>query len=66
MLKNLKISDIIQNRHTGRIAEVISYSWIYMRGQPMNIYKLRYKDDKSIFTLNERILRHWEIYGEEE
>ena len=66
MSENFKTNDIVRNKNTGRIAEVISYSWIYMRGQPMSIYKIRYKDDKSIFTLNERILRHWEIYGEEE
>jgi hypothetical protein len=66
MLKNLKINDIIQNRHTGRSAEVILHSWIYMRGQPMSIYKLKYKDDGSMFTLNENTLRHWELYGEEE
>jgi len=65
-LKNLKINDIVQNKHTGRIAEVILESWIYMRGQPMGIYKLKYKDDGSMFTLNENTLRRWELYGEEE
>jgi hypothetical protein len=65
MLKNLKINDIVINKKTGTIAEVILHSWIYMRGQPMNIYKLKYADG-SMFTLNENSLRHWELYGEEE
>ena len=66
MSENFKTNDIVRNKNTGRIAQVLRYSWIYMRGQPTGIYKLKYKDDGSMFTLNERHFKHWEIYGEEE
>ena len=59
------VGDRIRHLKTGKLATVIDVTWIYMRGQPMEIAKVRWENDR-IMNINSRHFKNWEVIGEEE
>ena len=57
--------DRIRHLKTGKLATVIDVTWIYMRGQPMEIAKVRWENGR-IMNINSRHFKNWEVIGEEE
>ena len=57
--------DKIKHNKTGKVATVIDTTWIYMRGQPMEITKVRW-DNGKIININSRHYKNWTVIGEEE
>ena len=59
------VRDRIRHLKTGKLATVIDVTWIYMRGQPMEIAKVQWENGK-IMNINSRHFKNWEVIGEEE
>ena len=47
------VGDRIRHLKTGKLATVIDVTWIYMRGQPMEIAKVRWENGR-IMNINSR------------
>ena len=59
------VGNRIKHNKTGKLATVVDVTWIYMRGQPMEIAKVRWENGR-IMNINSRHFKNWEVIGEEE
>ena len=59
------VGDRIRHLKTGKLATVIDVTWIYMRGQPMEIAKVRWENGR-LMIINSRHFKNWEVLGEDE
>jgi len=61
----MKKGDRIKHNKLNKEATVIDLTWLWMRGQPMEIAKVRW-DNGKIINVNSRSYSNWTIMGEEE
>jgi len=61
----MKVGDNIKHIKTNRNATVIDITWLYMRGQPMEVAKVQW-DNGKYANINNRHFKNWVILGEEE
>tara|TARA_R100000458_G_scaffold28085_2_gene25679 strand:+ start:304 stop:489 length:186 start_codon:yes stop_codon:yes gene_type:complete len=61
----MKKGDRIKHNKLNKEATVIDLTWLWMRGQPMEIAKVKW-DNGKIINVNSRSYRNWTVMGEEE